>query len=443
MEISSRYLQIVRDNYESNVESGNAAVQYMHNSTAIYKGLPVDCLYMPKLFSKDVWDYLCGAADTICKILDKVIERYLDDAEYRKLFPFSAELEELILTEAGYPRLLPIARLDIFFNEEDFSFKFCEFNADGASAMNEDRELNIAISNSHAMQSIKNEYRITSFEFFDSWVREFADIYGKYDNAVSNPQIVIADFIDSTVPNEFIEFKKAFEKAGFRADICEIRQLTYKGGILQTPEGKKIDVIYRRAVTRDIMEKRDEVQAIIAAAKDNAVCFIGHFRTQIIHHKMIFQILRQHETLSFLDEKEREYIWRHIPATMPLSEGFFDMDAVIERREGWIIKPYDYYGSKGVYAGADFSAEEWKQRIVDCMGKSYLLQEYHKPFQSLNLDFNSSKRPNFKLYNNITGMFVYNGKLQGLYSRAGLQPIISGLTGGLTCASLLATQLEE
>ena len=55
----------------------------------------------------------------------------MEDEKYRKLFPFSKELEELILCDSGYSQPLPIARIDLFFNEDDFSFKFCEFNADG------------------------------------------------------------------------------------------------------------------------------------------------------------------------------------------------------------------------------------------------------------------------------------------------------------------------
>ena len=435
--LNEKFAQLVHEYPEENFKSGQAAVEYMENSTAIYKGIPVACLYAPKLFSADAWDALQKAAEAICGILDKVIRRYLGDPQYRKLFPFPKELEELILTDAGYPRLLPIARLDIFFNEEDYSFKFCEFNADGASAMNEDREINIALQQSHALQEMRKDHEITTFEFFDSWVREFADIYSSYANKVESPRIVITDFMEGATSNEFIQFQKAFRKAGYTTDICEIRDFSYSGGKLRTPDGKQVDAIYRRAVTRDILDNIDAIPAFLQAARDNAVCLVGHFRTQIIHNKAIFRILRMPETLAFLTESEQEYVLKHIPETLPLKTGAFDLQNVLENKQDWIIKPEDLYGSRGVFAGVDMSPEDWRAAVESSTDTDYQLQKFCPPYKTPNMDFNANARPKVAMYNNITGMFIYNGKLQGIYSRAGLMGTISPFTNGMTLASML------
>ncbi|MCL2200030.1 MAG: glutathionylspermidine synthase family protein [Defluviitaleaceae bacterium] len=437
------YAQIIRERWEENIKDGNAAARYMENSTAIYRGEPVACLYMPKIFSREAYEFLQKAAGEICVILDKVIERYLSDAEYRRLFPFDKELEELILTEAGYPRLLPIARLDIFFDEDDFSFKFCEFNADGASAMNEDREINNAIRNSDAFIEFTRQRELLGFEFFDSWVHEFGDIYSKYNKKVDVPRIAIVDIMENgTIPNEFIEFKKAFERAGYDTKIYDMRDLEYQNGILHQ-NGLKIDAVYRRAVTCDVIRFKDDVQPFLQAARDNAVCIVGHFRTQIIHNKAVFKILRMSETLSFLSEAEREYVLRHIPETLPLESGKFDLSEVLTNKDAWIIKPEDLYGSRGVFAGVDETPQSWEKAVRDTIDTGYLLQQFCPPYQTENLDFTESPCPQFKMYNNITGLFVYNGKLQGIYSRAGLMGTISPFTRGLTVASLVCCHNKE
>ncbi|MCL2578256.1 MAG: hypothetical protein FWE27_09480 [Defluviitaleaceae bacterium] len=468
-ELNNRYEEIVCERYEENAVSGKAAVNYIEKSTALYKGSPVPCLYMPKLFSEPARAYLSEAVDTMYAILNKVIRRYLDDDGYRKLFPFSRELEELILTEAGYPCLLPIARLDIFLNEDNLSFQFCEFNADGTSAMNEDREINIAVSESDAFLEMRKEYELTSFELFDSWVRVFRDIYAQYERKVSSPRVVIADFMEHATPNEFVIFRDAFRKAGYEADICEIRDLVYRNGnsggsantcnagVLETPDGKKVDAIYRRAVTRDVMACADEAAAFLQAVRDGAVCLIGHFRTQVIHNKAIFMILRKPETLSFLTESEREFILRHIPETFWLSvenirpQGetsghaveTFDLGDVLTNKDKWIIKPEDGYASNGVFIGVDLDEAEWKKAVTGSMDTGYLLQRYCPPYRALNIDFNTEDRPDFKMYLNTTGMFVYNGKLQGFYSRAGLKGDVSTRGGAFTMASLLAVERED
>jgi glutathionylspermidine synthase len=435
--LNDKYLQTVRNRFEENIKSGNEAQHYMENSTAVYKGEPVACLYMPKIFSRRAWEFLQKAAHDICGILDKVTAQYLKDSDYRKLFPFEPELEELILTEAGYPRFLPIARLDIFFNEEDFSFKFCEFNADGASAMNEDREINNAIRTGDAFLEMSKEYKLESFEFFDSWVKEFAQIYSTYNKKVENPRIIITDIMENSTPNEFLQFQKAFTKAGFDMDICDIRKLVYEGGVLKTPDGKPVNAIYRRAVTCDIMEAKESVSAFLQAARDNAVCIIGHFRTQIIHNKAVYKILRMPETLNFLTEYEREYVLRHIPETFELNAKTLQETDVLTNKNEWIIKPQDLYGSRGVFAGVDMAQADWETAVKESAGTGYLLQRFCTPYKSENLDFNGNTRPNFQAFNNITGLFVYNGKLQGIYSRAGLMGTISPFTRGLTLASVV------
>ncbi|MCL2203915.1 MAG: hypothetical protein FWB88_08250 [Defluviitaleaceae bacterium] len=432
--LNEKYEQILRERYEENLAGGKAAVHYMENSTAICRGIPVACGYIPKLFSPKAWARLNQAAQTIYAILDKVIRRYLEDAEYRKLFPFPAELEELILTEAGYPQLLPIARLDIFFNEADFSFQFCEFNADGSSAMNENRELDIALRHCDAMEKMRETHEITSYELFDSWAREFMDIYRTYNKKIDAPRIAITDFMEKGTPNEFIQFKLAFERAGYETEICDIRDLTYSNGKLNSPCAKQIHAIYRRAVTRDIMENKDDVRPFLQAVRDNAVCLIGHLRTQIIHNKSIFHILRRAETFAFLTPEEREYVLRHIPETLPLTGDV--PPGVLENKNDWIIKPEDFYGSQGVYVGLDMDEAEWRKAVSEATDTGYILQRFCPPYKTYNLNFNQSDRPDFELYNNITGMFIYNGKLQGLYSRIGKMGKISAPTGVLTVASL-------
>ena len=437
--LNDEYCELVRENYDENALCGRRAVEYIAGSTAIYKGKPVPCLYIPKLFAREARGALEKAASDIYGILDKVIGRYLRDGAYRRLFPFPKALEELILSEAGYPCRLPIARIDIFLNEEDLSFKFCEFNADGSSAMNEDRELNIAIADSDAMRRILGRRRLRPMEFFDSWARVFMEIYSSFSGGSGGPRVAIADFLDSAgaPPTEFVEFRKAFERAGLEAEIADVRSFSYNGGRLATADGKPVHAVYRRAVTRDIMDSLGNVQPFVRAVADGAVCSVGHFRTQVIHNKTIFKILHMPETSEFLAEHERAYVARHVPQTYVLEKGGSGYADALENKGAWLIKPDDLYASRGVYAGADTPQKDWEAALADCAGKGYLLQEYVRPYRSANLDFNENPRPDFHMYNNITGMFLYGGKLQGFYSRGGPNAVISGLTGGLTLASLV------
>ena len=420
------YRKTVDADKTASIRSAGEQQHYIETKTARYHGYFVRTLYMPKLFTGDMVRYIEKNALTMHRILEKVILKYRESAEYRTLFSFDERLERLILRPMHYDCPLPMARIDIFFNEDDYSFKFCEFNTDGSSAMNEDKELNEAIALTDAFQKFSKVFKTRTFELFNSWVNEFKRIYDTYDRAVKNPYVAIVDFFGGDVSREFTNFKAAFENNGIECEICEITDLKYENGSLISPAGHKIDAVYRRAVTVDIMNNYDKVQPFIKAAEDNAVCLIGDFMTQVAHNKIVFKVLHDPMTSAFLTDAERKYVKEHIPYTASLTEETIKEHNVLETKDKWVIKPEDSYASRGVYAGVEgISDEEWKRAVTENCGKHYLLQEYCEPYASWNIDYTHDENAEYKKYSNITGIYMYGGKFAGLYSRIAKTSIIS------------------
>lgn len=417
--------QYIQENFEENIASGRKVLEYLEHSTAKYKGETIYSLYIPKIFTEEAKTVIQSAAETIYKILMKIMNEYICNEEYRKLFGLDKELEKMILNVPEYDNLLPIARVDLFLNEEDYSYKFCEFNADGCSSMNEDRELNIAFQKSMVYEELIKEYKLHSFELFDTWAEELENIYKTDSKYTANAHVAIVDFLEKGCSmEEFEEFKKAFERRGFTAEVCEIRELAYNGKRLYSKTGKIIDVIYRRAVTTDILEKKAEVTDFLKAVEEKNVCLIGNFCTQIIHDKIIFQVLHMPETAALLEENEITFIKQHIPHTVRLTTETIAQYKVEETKDNWIIKPEDSYGAKGIFDGKKYSEKEWKNILEQHKNKKYLLQEYVIPYKSYNIDCKKAQ-PKFKKYSNLLGLYLYNGKFAGVYARQSEKEIIS------------------
>ena len=435
IELTDEYLDLIQSDINKSKESYNEAIKYIENSTAIYHGEHIRFPYVPKLYTTEVIDYFKYVAMTTHTILCKIINKYIEDKEYRKLFPFSKELEELILCENYYEQPLPITRIDLFLNEENFTFKFCEFNADGASAMNEDRELNNAYKNDKIFNEFSKKYNITHFELFNSWVEEFLNIYDTFKYKVKKPTIGIIDFMESATNEEFKVFKSSFEKRGYKTVIADITTLKYDDG-LYTKDGVKIDAVYRRAVTSEMMEKIEKIPAFIEAIKDKKTCIIGSLRTQVIHNKIVYMIMHKKETFDFLTDEEILFIKDHIPYTCWLKDGEFDRDEVINNKDSWIIKPDDLYGARGVYAGVDYTKEEFMKFVDKNTDKGYLLQEYAEMYKTKNFIKEKNGEFVFDEFSNMPGIFIYNGKFKGLYSRGGRQGIICEAAGGIAMCSM-------
>lgn len=429
------YSNLLRNDFEANKIDFNKQINYIKNSTAKYHGRVVRTLALPKVFDSAVVEDFKSISETTHRILEKVIKQYLIDPDFRQHFGFDKDLEDLILTDAGYDCLLPVARVDIFYNEETGWFKFCEINTDGSSAMNEDRELNNALKLTSVYNQIKDKYGFYSFEFFDSFVKDFEDIYTSYKYKKIKPNIAIVDFLDHGTVNEFEQFRLAFERAGYNCEVCDIQNLVYSDGHLSTPSGMTIDAIYRRAVTCDIMDNLDKVNDFISAVKDCAVCLVGSFRTQVVHSKILFKVLSDPDLLGFLTEEEKTFVNAHFPKTFELKveNELFNIKDVYNKKNSWIIKPFDSYASYGVHAGVECDTnEEWINYVNDSLDKGYILQEFITPYITENTDFENDYK-----CSNLTGLFLYNGKFRGVYSRVSKSEIISTQYSEITLASVI------
>lgn len=424
-EIEAFYKEDIAAHLSEHEASGKEALDYLDHSTAKYKGKTIYSLYVPKILNRETKESFKQIAETMAGIMQKVIKTYQKDEEYRSLFGFSERVEKLILQDPLYENLLPVCRVDIFYNETDGSFYFCEFNTDGSSSMNEDRELCKAFEKTQLYRNLSLKYEVCSFELFDSLVEAFLENYQTYPYKVPKPVVAIVDFLElGCSMEEFEQFRRSFEKAGLQAYICDIRSLHLKDGKLCMEDGTGIDLVYRRAVTSDICEKESEVLDFLEAVETHKVCCMGGFCTQAVHDKSLFYILRHEKTKAFLTEEENAFVEAHIPYTEELTQSVMDKLHILGEKEKWLIKPKNSYGARGIFAGVRCSDEEWKKAVLDNVDRNYVVQQFVMPYQTANIDFHK-EHPELKEYSNLTGLYVYNGKFAGVYSRQSANEIIS------------------
>jgi hypothetical protein len=423
------------------IEDAGLVDKKVKESKAIYKGKPVPYLYIPRIFNKKDIENIEKLTEDIFNIVNKTIKLYLEEKKVRKLFNFDKKLEELIKAPHYYDTYVPMGRFDIFYYGDDY--KFCELNADGSSAMNEDKELSRILLKSKPLKEMQ-DYNFKSFELFDSWVDTVEEIYQEYKKNrkekikdKSQINIGIVDLLDKTTKVEIEEFKKYFEKAGYNCFVIDGRELDYKDGDLLYQD-KKIDIIYRRLVTKDLMDNYDTLENLIMGILSGKTCIIGPIKSQIIHTKKFFQVLYDNEFRKYLDEEEIKFIDNHIPHTKILKKDN-DWEHYIENKDDYIIKPVDFYASKGVYSGKDYKRNQWEAILEESAEGEYIIQEFCIEAKINNIIYDKGKLK-YNTFNNINGLYMYNEKFKGIYTRAGMRSIISGLHEGYSMASLMVAE---
>ncbi len=444
---TDEYFQIIQD-ADGDIASRRAAFAYMMASTAIVHHQVVASTFVPKLFSQEVYDLMRTSAEMTHAILCKVMQRYLDDPAYRELFDFDERLRELILLPRGYDSLIPFARVDTFIDEDALTLAFCEFNGDGSAGMNENREITNSIKDSETLRTFAQAHKVCGCDLFEPWVDAFCRIYDTYVHKVDSPRFAICDYLENGVVDEFHVFADLFRARGIACEVCDVRELTFNGDQLLSPTGHEINAIWRRCVTNDVIDHWSESLDLIDAVRHEKVALIGSFAGHIIHDKQIFDVLMKPETTSMLTADEISFLEQTIPQTAFLDEAEVNLAQIRQNKDQWIIKPADHYGADEVHAGLECTQEAWEELIGrfanSASGTPFIVQRYIRPYKSKTLppDTGILEMPDGEisdvpvLYNNLNGLYLYDGHFQGVFSRLGPHPTICKQNDGMTAATI-------
>ena len=90
------------------------------------------------------------------------------------------------------------------------------------------------------------------------------------------------------------------------------------------------------------------------------------------------------------------------------------------------------------------SLSAWRARVDGRAGRPFLAQEYVEPYRTDTLppDAGIDELPDAEVprkrasYNNINGLYLYNGTFAGVFSRLGPLPTISKDMQGMTAATI-------
>lgn len=453
-QLTQEYFDIMAE-LDGDAAGRREARAYMRASTAIVHHRVVESSFVPRLFNRASYETMKHASETAHRILCKVMQHYVDDSAYRRVFDFDPRLEELILLPRGYDSLLPFARVDTFLDEDTYRIQFCEFNGDGSSGMNENREITHSVETTPTFQEFARRHRVQSCELFEAWVDAFVRIYGTYEHRVENPRFAICDYLENGVVDEFHLFAELFRRREHDCTIADVRELTFDGETLRDKEGLPIHAIWRRCVTNDVLEFWDESQQLIDAVRAEKVALIGSFAGHIVHDKQIFKALFHPLTQALLTTEEIDFVEQTVPSTAFLDSDHVNLEQIRANRETWIIKPTDHYGADEVHAGCFASQEEWNDLLERCAngraGYPFIVQRYIRPHKTLTLPPDAAldalpeeaseddvcaalSQP--AMYNNLNGLYLYDGVFQGVFSRLGPLPTISKDMQGITAATI-------
>lgn len=398
----------------------------------------------PKIFSSQEWTRLGHAAETMYEIMVATMEHFRSCPSFRRLFCLPAELERLACHTPQGTQSLPLARVDIFLNEESGAFSFCETNTDGTAGFAANDYVTQAIARSQTYRLFKENHPTARPVYVsEAWVDACLAHYERWTAeqgrhcSKSAPAIALVDFAESIEVGEAQSFIELFKARGFSAHFSDVRGLRVVGDggnqVLCDSEGA-VDIVWKRAVTGELFQKENPgTEALTRAIEEDLACVLGGFDSWPVATKTFFALLHRPEAAEYLTPEQLEFVKEHVPETYLLGREP-ELARFEENREEWIVKPAGGYNAVGVLAGADASAEEWRAALQQMRRDGGVIQrympQYATPIIPGHVD-EAADALDFPAYNNMLGLFLFDGRFAGVFSRCGKSHVIGEFQGRL------------
>ena len=359
-------------------ESAAALAEGQRSRRLVFGDRPLCVALRPNLISRWQYDAITKASETLYVALGKLERALLKDADLRLQLDLDPAEADLVLADPGFAASSPSARLDGFVGE-DGVIRYVEYNAESPAGMAYNDELSAVFATLPVMRAFKKRHTLTAFP-----------VRGKQLSVLRRARrprgelktIAIVDWRGLPTLTEFEMFARYFESHGVKTIICAPEDLTYSRKALRAG-GKRIDVVYRRVLTSELLAKPDVARPLVQAYLDGAVTVVNSFRAKLLHKKMSLALLSDDRYAKLYTPAERKAIATHVPWTRKMREGHSTyrgkvvdlVDLVMNQRDRFVLKPNDEYGGKGVILGWTVDQHEWEQTVLTGLTASYVVQE--------------------------------------------------------------------
>ncbi len=397
----------------------------------------------PRFFTPEQYRFLRDRCAVLLQAFDRIYRAARDDAALRRQFGLSDWEEALMERDPGFADPSPVSRIDAFYLPDESVFHLTEYNAEtpaGAAYGDALGEVFLALP---VMRSFSRRFDVRPLLSRHNVLHALLAAYTEWRKSggggPARPRIAILDWREVPTYNEFVLWVDYFRARGLEVRIVDPRETELKEGRL-TAKGEPIDLIYKRVLISELVERGGLDHPVIRAVQTGAVCMVNPFRSKLLHKKASLAVLSDERNTQLFSNAEREAIAAHIPWTRVVAERTTMYDGrivdlvpfIIEQRERLVLKPNDAYGGAGIVLGWEVDDTGWGQAVRAALTEPFVVQERvpipSEPFPSV-----ASDGGRVVLADRIldTAPFAYRGThVDGCMSRLSTAALVNVTAGG-------------
>lgn len=346
----------------------------------LFDNRPTCPFLRPHLLTRERYDEISNAAQTIAVAAEILTEVALADDKLLAKFDLTDKELQLVRIDPGYERLCATSRLDTFVAGD--SFKFLEYNAETPAGVGDQKPLEHVLESIDSTKDFLENNKHWRPRPHQVLLRTLFHVYREFGGRKGKPNIAIVDWDGVPTEAEFYILKDYFESMGFRTLVVDPGELEYDGDQLHAGSFE-IDILYKRILTLEFLEKFDDSHPLWRAYVDGNICMANSFKVKIAHKKMSFAIMTDEEYASIFTPRQLEVMVNHIPWTRKVDESKTTLDGkdidlvafIRGNRDKFLLKPNDDYGGKGIVLGWESSQGQWDEAINEALSDSFVVQE--------------------------------------------------------------------
>ena len=345
-----------------------------------FDGQPMPTFMRPQFVHRRDWNRLRDAGTRLLELAARVARRAFDGDVVRLCAFLGTPAAEVpwVSVDPGEPDVV-WSRLDAFLTPE--GPRFIEINSDAPAGFGYSDAMAAVFQELPVFQSFARK-RPVRYEPSGPALVDAVVAFGRGRSATVRPRIAIVDWADVRTRADQEILKGVFEGRGFQCALEDPRELSFREGRLLAPSGP-IDLVYRRAVLSELVQRADEVRAFVDAYESGLVPFVNTFRCRLSEDKAFFAVLSDEAFAGLLTNEERTLVDRLVPWTRKMAERHTrragrEVDLVphvLENRAGLVLKPAHGYGGNQVFVGDETEPSAWETAVMSALGAPWVVQE--------------------------------------------------------------------
>jgi uncharacterized circularly permuted ATP-grasp superfamily protein len=345
-----------------------------------FAGAPMRTFLRPHLVDRAAWSALERAGRAVLELAARVA-RHVFDGDAGRLcahLGIPAAQARWMSLDPGEPDVL-LSRLDAFLTPE--GPRFIEINSDAPAGFGYGDRMAEVFGRLPLFREFAAGHAVAYVPSAPTLVQALLAQWARHGGRGA-PVVAIVDWADvKTRPDQEL-LRPALESAGARCVLSDPREMTLAGGRLRAgPEA--VDVVYRRALLAELVEREDEVGPFLTAYRDGRAVFVNSFRCGLSEDKAFFGILTDEAFAGLMTEDERRLVARTVPWTRRVEErrtlkNGREVDLVpyiLSHAPDLVLKPAHGYGGRSVLVGVEATPAAWESVVGEALASPWVVQE--------------------------------------------------------------------